>query len=257
MLTKTPILLASALLLIMSIGNVFAAKPGKDIPPDPLSDPMLLAAGFLESHPDLRYRDLAMKEYGKQNYAKAMELFKRAGYYSDKPSQAIVGEMLWIGQGADQDRAHAYIWMELAAERDYVFFKEKRDMYWSQLDEAERARVREMAPAIRTEYADEIAEKRLASILRRERSQMTGSRVGSQANPLVIVVPGLGTIEGSRYYAPRYWDPKEYRAWNDAFWKDLRIGRVDVGEVEQVKPSGMQLPVQEAEPPADPNPSIP
>lgn len=242
------ILLASTLFLATLTQTAFAAEPQKDIPPDPLSDPLLMAAGFLDSHPDLRYRSLAMDEYIKQNYAEAMRLFKLAGYYSDKPSQAIVGEMLWIGQGAEQDRAHAYIWMELAAERDYRFFSEKRDMYWSQLSAAERELVLEKAPAIRNEYADATAEKRLATILRRERAQMTGSRVGSQANPVTIVVPGVGTIEGSRYYAPRYWDPKEYRAWNDSFWKDVRIGRVDVGDVQQIQTDDKEQPAQQTEP---------
>ena len=85
------------------------------------------------------------------------------------------------------------------------------------------------------EYGDAVAEKRLASALRRGRAQMSGSRVGSQANPVQIVVPGYGSIDGSKFYDSRYWDPAEYRGWHDAYWKDLRFGRVDVGDVQTIE----------------------
>ena len=217
----------------------------RDIVPDPTSDPMLIAGGFLESHPDLRYRMLGLEEYGKRNLGEAFELFKRAGYYADKPSQAIVGEMYWAGLGAPQrDRALAYVWMELAAERGYASFSEKRDRFWRELDIHERARVDDVRRSIHTDYADVVAEPRMAKALRLGRSRMTGSRVGSQANPVQIVVPGYGSIEGSRFYDSRYWDPREYRAWHDAFWMELRIGRVNVGDAEQI-------PRTEKVPPAD------
>ena len=36
---------------------------------------------------------------------------------------------------------------------------------------------------------------------------MTGSRLGSRTSPLQIVVSGVGTIDGSEYYNPEYWEP--------------------------------------------------
>ncbi len=221
-----------------------AGQPGRG---DPTVDPMLVAAGFLDSHPDLLYRSRGLDAYGEKDHPRAFGQFKRAAWYSDKPSQAIVGEMLWIGLGIGKDRALAYVWMELAAERGYRSFSEKRDMYWQQLDEHERARVEQEGPAIRAEYADTVAGERLAAVLRRERRKMTGSRLGSNTSPLVVHVPGVGSIDGSQYYSPKYWDPKQYREWQDSIWTGVRIGTVSVGGVEQLKD-----PAPSAQPPTPP-----
>ena len=240
----------SPLLLLLALIFLQLPKTGiaRDIVPDPTSDPTLIAGGFLDSHPDLRYRMLGLKEYGERNMAKAFDLFKRASYYADKPSQAIVGEMYWAGLGApQQDRALAYVWMELAAERGYVSFSEKRDRYWRELDPQDRTRAHEVREAIRADYADAAAEPRIATALRLGRLKMTGSRVGSQANPVQIVIPGHGSIESSRFYDSRYWDPREYRAWHDDFWKELRIGRVNVGDAQQIPgPDGPSPATDEA-----------
>jgi hypothetical protein len=108
-------------------------------------------------------------------------------------------------------------------------------LYWSLLDEVERARAQATGSSIRDEYADSTAEPRLARALRMERGKMTGSRLGSASTPIQIFVPGVGTLEGSRFYNPQYWDPEQYRAWNDSIWKELRFGQVNVGDVEQVR----------------------
>ena len=50
-----------------------------------------------------------------------------------------------------------------------------------------------------------------------------------------IAVPGVGSIDGSQFYDPKYWDPDLYRAWHNSIWTDLKIGRVNVGDVEQVR----------------------
>lgn len=232
------------LLLLLSASCIDAAaakRPSRQ--PDPTEDSLMIAAGFLEGHPDLRLRQRGLDEYGDRNHPEAFRLFRKAGWYSDKPSQAIVGEMLWIGLGVPRDRALAYVWMALAAERGYRSFVEKRDLYWSALTEMERVRARAEAPGIRAEYADAAAEPRLAQALRLERSRMTGSRLGSLSAPLQIYVPGVGTLDGTKFYNPKYWDPQQYRAWNDAIWKDLRIGQVNVGDAEQVAPSAPAQPV--------------
>ncbi len=216
---------------------------------DPTIDPILVAAGFLDSHPDLRFRSRGLEEYGRRNHAAAVEEFKRAAWYSDKPSQAIVGEMLWIGLGLPRDRALAYVWMDLAAERGYRSFARKREAYWQQLDEEERARVLRDAPAIRAEYADVAAEPRLHAVLLRELRRATGSRLGSTVSPMRIEIPGVGVIDSAAYYHPRYWEPEQYREWQDSIWMELRVGTVDVGDVEQV-----------LDPPAEPeraNPDTP
>lgn len=250
------------LLLLLTVLSAPAAaqSSARPLPKDPTADPVLIAAGFLDGHPDLRFRLAGLEAYGKKDHARAFKLFRQAGYYSDKPSQAIVGEMLWIGLGAPQDRALAAIWMELAAERGYASFVEKRDGYLAALTPAEQARMRQQRNPIRAEYADAVAERRLERVLRRERAKMTGSRVGSMANPVQIFVPGHGSIDATRFYDPQFWEPSQYRQWHDAFWQELRIGQVSVGDVQTVREGELPAsatPAGAATPPPRPAPATP
>lgn len=234
MLIRIPALL---LLLAFWPRLSIAQETPKPVPAGPTADPFMTSAIFLSGHPDLRYRMLGLDEYKKGNLADAFRFFQRGAYYADKPSQGMVAEMLWTGQGIAQDRALAYAWMDLAAERGYLTFLGARERYWTGLNEAERARAIEEGQAIYSKYGDAAAMPRLATALRRGRAQTTGSRTGF-AGSLQIFVPGPGgfeQIDGSKFYDPKYWDPKKYQAWHDSIWMKPRLGHVSVGEVEAVR----------------------
>jgi len=226
----TPVLLAA----LLAAPAAWSATPA---PPDPTQDQLMITAGFLNGHPDLRFRLLALEKHKAGKREDAFRFFQYAAQYADKPSQGMVAEMLWNGDGTAQDRALAYVWMDLAAERGYEGFVGLRERYWSQLTEAERARALAEGEAIYARYGDAAAKPRIAAVLRRERKAVTGSRTGFAGN-LRIVVPGPSgsrEIDGSKFYDERFWDPAKYQAWHDAVWTKPRIGTVDVGGVEQVK----------------------
>ena len=235
-------------LLLATATPAMAAPPARTAPPpDPTEDPVMLTAGFLSAHPDLRYRLLGLEKFKQHKYEDALKFFQRAGFYADKPSQGMVAEMLWDGRGAPQDRALAYAWMDLAAERGYTGFLGLRERYWNALSETERQRALEEGQSLYAKYGDAAATPRIDTILRRERKRMTGSRTGFTGN-LKIYVPGPGgyqSIDGSKFYDERYWDPAQYRQWHDAIWARPRVGRVDVGEIEHVggKPLESRVPV--------------
>ncbi|TWT20486.1 sel1 repeat family protein [Luteimonas wenzhouensis] len=241
-------LLLSILLLAIAVGPPAIARNRTD----PTIDPFLVAAGFLDGHPDLLHRTRGLDAYGEKDHPRAFAEFKRAAWYGDKPSQAIVGEMLWIGLGTELDRAAAYVWMELAADRGYTSFVRKRDMYWSQLQEHERDRARALGPSIRAEYGDDVTGPRLAQVFKRELRKMTGSRLGSQTSQVQVHVPGVGTMDASQYYRPEYWDPVQYRQWQDRIWTNVRIGQVSVGAVEQVREATDAGPAAEPAPTGEP-----
>lgn len=217
-------------------------------PPSAQISDAMLAAGFMEGHPDLRFRKLGLEAYALADYAKALEHFRKAAWYGDKASQAIIGEMHWKGRGTEQDRVMALVWMDVAAERGYPRFVNTRNGYWNALLPAERQRARNLADNLYAEYGDAATDPRLTRALRRERAKMTGSRVGSLTSALQIVVPGHGSIDGSQLYNPRYWDPQQYREWHDNFWETLREGNVEVGDPEKldaiktVEPASSQKP---------------
>ena len=222
-----------ALLLPLPTARAQQASGNRAVVADPTTQDVMVAGGVLDGHPDLRFRNDGLNAYGNKEYAKAFEQFKRAAWYGDKPSQAVVGEMYWDGVGVPQDRILGLIWMDLAAERGYDYFSKKRDYYWNALSEQDRTLALGMARSVHREYADEAAEPRLAAALRRERSKMTGSRVGSLTSSVQIIVPGYGSIDATRFYDPQFWDPKQYRAWQDTYWTDLKVGQVMVGAPEK------------------------
>ncbi|MCD9029476.1 hypothetical protein LDO26_14875 [Luteimonas sp. BDR2-5] len=205
---------------------------------DALDEEIMSSAGFLAAHPDLQNRGRGWEAYNAGRFDEALTWFRRAARYADKPSQGMIAEMLWKGEGVERDPALAYAWMDLAAERHYRGFVLLRERYWAQLDEAQRQEAMIRGEAVYAEYGDVVAKPRIASVLRRERRQSTGSRTGFVGS-LQIMVPGPGgvmqTIDGSRYYASKFWDPEEYQAWHDAVWKDPPTGRVDVGEIEPLR----------------------
>ena len=185
---------------------------------------------FLAAHPDLRYRQLGMKAYLKGDARKALEHFRRAARYADKPSQGMVGELLWEGRGVAADRALAHAWLAVAAERRYEVLEAQRDRYWSQLGVAERERARAHALQLMAEFGDAVAQPRLEAVLRRARSQVTGSRTGASGS-LQVILPGPGGdihVDGSQFYQDKFWDPKQYWAWQAETWRDVRTPQVDV-----------------------------
>ena len=224
----------SCLLLLPGPGFAQKASP---LPPDPTENQLMMSAGFLSSHPDLRYRLLGLEEFRSARHEDALRFFQRAGFYGDKPSQGMVAEMYWSGQGTPRDPVLGYVWMDLAAERGYEGFLLLRERYWKQLTEEQRERAIDVGQAIYAKYGDAAAQPRLAAVLRRERRNVTGSRTGFAGN-VKIYVPGPGgfeQIDGTKFYDERFWDPKLYQAWHDSVWMKPRVGRVSVGEVEQIQ----------------------
>lgn len=256
---KTILLLA---LLPLSLGAVAAEKKAAP-PPDPVEDPLLITAGFLTHHPDLKYRMLGMEAYKEKRFDDALRYFRRASFFADKPSQGMVAEMYWNGEGAPQDRALAYAWMDLAAERGYAGFLGLRERYWNALSAAERERATTEGQDVYARFGDEAAKPRYEFQLRTGRRNVTGSRTGFTGN-LQILVPGPAgeqSIPGSKFYDERYWDAKKYWAWQDNVWMKPAIGRVDVGDVEVVRegePPKVDSRIPETRPQVDaPVPEVP
>lgn len=236
-------------LLPLTLAN---ASERKAPPADPLADPLMIQAGFLSSHPDLRFRILGHERYKQGKHDEALKFFRRAAFYADKPSQAMVAEMLWKGEGEPQDRAVAYAWMDLAAERGYASLLYWRERYWDELDEAERERAIGIGQEVYAKYGDAAAKPRMATVLRRER-KVTGSRTGFVGN-LQIVLPDGQQIDGSKFYDPQFWDPEKYQQWHDETWvSNTRVGKVHASDLQSVRDAqpdtGSRVP--ETKPDAD------
>lgn len=196
--------------------------------------------GFLYAHPDVKYRKLGFWHLEQNEPDRAFQAFRKAARYSDKASQAMLAEMYWLGDQLPKDRAQAYAWMDLAAERGYSMFVGRREAFWQQLDDAEGARALAVGAPIYAEFGDDAAKPRLEGWLMRQSrnaNSPTGSRVGAvgplQIIPVVGRPAGMGfSIAGDTYYNRKYWAPKRYFEWTDSIWIDMPQTEVEVGELQ-------------------------
>lgn len=187
-----------------------------------------------DAHPDQRFRRLGYEAAQRGRTEDARRYYRTAARYGDKISQAALAELLWTGQGGEADRALAYAWMDLAAERGTPYLLAKRERYWEQMDEGERQRALEAGLAVYSEYGDKVAKPRLERVMRKERTQVTGSRTGFIGTlDVYLMEPAMASgsrVIAQRYYQGKYWQPDEY--WKSQDKLIQRQGQVHVGAVE-------------------------
>lgn len=226
--------------------SLLLLSPAAEAQKRPTSDDIVLSSeAFLASHPDLRFRIRGMEAMKEGKPEEAFPLFQRSAYYADKPSQAIIATMYWEGSGIATDRALAYAWMDLAAERGYPDLLAQREHYWAMLTPAERERAVHEGQAIFARYGDDVAQNRIDAILRRDRRSSAAGRTGYTGNMQIEVpVPGGSImVPAHQFFDDRYWKPSEYHQWHESVWRQARQGRVSVGEfVDGRHPSADQPP---------------
>lgn len=193
---------------------------------------------FLRFHQDLRWRQAGVESFDRGRYNEALTQLQRAAKFGDKPAQALVAEMYWLGQGVTQDRARAYAWMDLAAERNYKSLVSLREYYWSQLSERERDDALRIGQDVYASYGDRVAIPRMDRLLRAGRREITGSRVGFLGNLEVELRSKEGgwiQVSGEKYYRAQYWKPELYHQWKDEFFENPYNGEVDIGEIRKAR----------------------
>ena len=184
--------------------------------------------------PNELHRFYGSESAARGDWDEALDQFTKAARYADKYSQHRISLMYWHGVGVPRDPALAYAWADLAAERMYPSFIVLREKMWLELDEAERARALREGEALYAQYGDKVAKPRLAAMILRQNTQITGTRTGSITSKLQMHAPTPGAFEpmaASGYemrdmYASWRLDPERYWAVEDAIWKD---GSVEVG----------------------------
>lgn len=208
-------------------------------PPQPPSQPPLgMTSDFLLYHPDQSFRLDGLRAYADGKYDFALRDFRAAARYADKPSQAMLASMYWEGKGVPQDRALAYAWMDLAAERGYPWLLADRERYWNAMSEDERQRAIDVGQTVYAEYGDAAAQPRLEVWLHRGKFQSTGSHAGFVGNLEIHRMSAFGGLsagfDANTYYAARYWQGPQYWGWANGAWHPDAKGKVDIGHLEAV-----------------------
>lgn len=239
---RTPTLeianLSKRLLVISAVALALASVAPRLVAQNASAEAPHVAAmteGFLQYHPDLRWRKIGLERYEAGLHDKALAAFIRSSRYADKGSQAMVAEMYWNGEGTGVDRARAYAWMDLAAERGYKDFTAIREHYWNSLSERERERALDVGKDIYADFGDDVAKPRLERKIDQGRRQTTGSRTGFKG-ALTVMLPGNGDwirLDGEQYYNDKFWQPELYFEWQDQIWREPYRGRVEVGALTE------------------------
>ncbi len=175
-------------------------------------------------HPNEVARLDAVEAYGQGRMPQALARFRAAASYGDKYSQHRLALMYWYGDGTAPDPVLAYIWADLAAERDYPALLAVRDEIWGRLDSDERARALRDGAEYYARYGDDVARPRMARQLRIGRSHITGSHAGIDYG-VEVTVPADGPMIDdalrvgrgmNTYWADYRWKPSLYWANEDA-----------------------------------------
>jgi hypothetical protein len=152
----------------------------------------------------------------------------------------MLAELYWEGEVLSQDRARAYAWMDMAAERGYRLFIAKREQYWAGLDPVERERALDIGATLLPKIADHVAKPRLAKVLQSIRHQITGHRIGLMGPQQIHLFTEVSYtwVDGSAYYREQYWKPERYFEWTDSIWTPMpQGGRVRVGDPHSSEPA--------------------
>ncbi len=249
--------------MLMPLASAQAKRPPRAIEPAVWQN-----LTFKRAHPDLTFRVSGQAHLEDRKYGLARADFTEAAHWSDKLSQAMLAEMHWDGIGIASDRARAYAWMDLAAERGFVPFVAKRERYWAALDAQQRERALEIGRELYADYGDDVARPRLRSRLRKEARAMTGTRVGMPgAGRVILGTPGgaivsvfsarttgvsgdLGSMASGLggnqlsfdvFYAAEHWRPEPYARWQMEQLEFAQRGMVTVGARED---TGAERPGQ-------------
>lgn len=189
------------------------------------------------THPNELWRLYGSDAVAKGNWGDAMRHYRKAARYADKYSQHRISLLYWHGAGVDQDRAMAYAWADLAAERRYPTLIALREKMWESLDESERQRALQVGEAIYAEFGDRVAKPRLEREVWQARRKVTGSRTGFNDAKIQVDGPSgapgftgdAGNFDLTDMFSRWRMDPDRYWAAEDAIWNQ---GNVEVGPAQ-------------------------
>lgn len=94
----------------------------------------------------------ATSAYERKDYARAFELNQRMACAGDKTSQAILGRMYVLGQGAPKDEVAGYAWIRLAADFNFADFTSLARKLEAAMTPGQREAGNARADALRRDY---------------------------------------------------------------------------------------------------------
>lgn len=163
-----------------------------------------LAQESMNAMPGIYFHGKAKADYEAGRFEKARERFEMSARWADKLSQFNLGVMYYHGQGVPVDRARAWAWFKLSAERRYPTFMRMAGQVEAELGPDEFARAQAIYAELAAKFGDAVTIPRAERRMRRELRSAAGSRTGFIG--AVTVIDGRGTHPGGRYFKRENWD---------------------------------------------------
>ncbi|HEY0502137.1 MAG TPA: hypothetical protein VGD42_01470 [Lysobacter sp.] len=246
--------LVLAMLLVAGAAGAHSG-PGQDLR---LSDKNLMQLDAVvmasKDKPNELQRVFGLKSYLRGDGEDAIGHFMTAARYADKYSQHYLSLMYWHGAEVAEDRAQAYVWADLAAERGSRTLLLIREKMWLLMTPQEQQRALALGEDFYTRFGDAAAKPRAEGLMRAFARDMTGSRL-SYRNQMMeiagkplngIFMPEIGTNTGAYMIADAVAPEQLYGETGglnfDGYWKEQDalldgIGSTAVGPVSPVKKS--------------------
>lgn len=196
---------------------------------------LLLAAGAVHARtpvfatPDQAHLVRAARSLQDGFERDAFDKFLLASRYGNKEAQKNIGLMYVKGMGVDKDWAKAHAWLRLAATHGDPRFAAARDEIWGTLRDDEKERAEAVYREIRAEYGDLAALERREEWVRKQKREVTGSRLGKVGAMRVQVADATGyqwEFSGTEFFSVL-----------DTYVTDLEqhVGDVELGDFEVIE----------------------
>ena len=156
----------------------------------------------------------------------AVEKFKRASLYGNKEAQKSVGLMYIKGMGVEKDWAIAFAWLKLASSHGDPRIIAAREEVYGALRDEEKARADAHYLELQAEYSDQKALQRRGTWVRKQKREVTGSRLGNVGALRIQVADATGytwELSGRDYFDVLESYIHDFEA---------HIGEVEFGELE-------------------------
>ncbi len=133
----------------------------------------------------------------------AFDKFRRSARYGNKEAQKNIGIMYVQGIGVTQNWSHAYCWLKLASTTGNPAYIAAREEVRKSLRADEMDSTREVCLEIVEEYGDIQALRHRERWIRRQKREVTGSRLGTMGSLRIKIADATGyewELAGDAYF---------------------------------------------------------
>ncbi len=246
-------------LVALVLGSLGASAYGADTAADSFAGDPSITIKYL---PGKYYEQQAQTAVKAQNFRRALEMYKKAGYWGNKIAQFNVG-MLYVNgaEGVPVDRIRGTAWLGIAAQTHTQYVDKALGEAYAGLNTEQRAAAGDLWKQLKVDYDDKITLDRASKLFNAQYLRDKGTINGppefttitygnfgggggdQSAHPLFD--PQTGALQGGRNNAESHTvnAARFFTAVKDQFsdFIHVQFGAVSVGEPESISDHDQRL----------------